>query len=422
MTSTLLLSSAASAATVDALLKDLKSASQDIRQKALDELADVGDEGFTEKEALQVIAAAGGSYAPTGKYSINAELVSFLRTDPSPKLIQPIVNLFPKLDADARWYALDVLTRYPKNTGALKTYLGLVGKNAAALDGLPVGQLKKQTDTANLLFPALLQYTKFPRLQYDIYDLILAYAYDDQVPAATLRKYEKPILNDYAVLSKRLQTQQQNSGIAWRWEDPYLDDRYLGGILLDLMGFFNTKTANTVLKEALAFKDPYLKGWAAISMVYNDQEVPEENLHEIAASNEMRWTLFDYLQDAKSLDLFPDEFRNQRDLGASDLANQLLKPDALGYEPESIEFVQKFTRQSGDDLSDYYLYRFTDQDGVAYAGLAGPYSPAKVATVTGGEDTYSLFEKWDDHTPEEHYKAFMEDLYYLPDGGEDLDE
>lgn len=411
LTTTLLLSTAASAATLDTVLKNLKSPDPSTRQQALNDLDELSYDGFTEKEGLRILEAAAGKYPSTPDTDINAELVSALRTHPTAKLIQPIVNLFPKLSADGKWYALDVLASMENSKEALKTYVGLVGKHAAALDGLPINSLKEQENAAGVLFPALFQHTRHPKLQYDIYDLALEYVYEDWISLGALRKAETGILNDFRTLSARLKTAQKPSGIAWRFEQPYQDDRYLGGILLDLMGFLNTKNANGVLQEALKFNDPYLQGWAAISLVYNDQKVSAQALKQIAASNEMRWTLYDYLQDAESLELFPAEYRNQQALGASDLANALIDSDELGYEPDSIEFVQKFTEQEDNDLYDYYLYKFTDHDGVAYAGVAGPYSPAKAVTVSGGDLTSSLFRKWDELTPEEHFRAIVADEY-----------
>ncbi|GEM47281.1 hypothetical protein [Deinococcus cellulosilyticus] len=411
LTTTLLLSSAASAATLDSLLKDLKSPEQTTRQNALDELSELSEEGFTEKEGLKILDAAAGKYAANGEYSINAELVSFLREKPSPKLIQPLVALFPKLDADAKWYALDVLAYMEGSKDALKTYLGLVGKHSATLDGLPVSALKEQKDAVKILFPTLFQYTRNPKLQYDIYDLALEYVYEDWMSIADLRRAEAGILNDYRTLATRLNPAQQTTGIAWRWQEPYLDDRYLGGLMLDLIGFLNTRNANQVLQDALKFNDPYLQGWAVISLAYNDQKIPAEAVKQVAASNEMRWTLYDYLQDAEHLDLFPAEYRNQQDMGASDLVNVLIDSDELGYEPESVEFVQKFTRQEGSSLYDYYLYKFTDHEGTAYAGLAGPYSPARVVTIEGGDDTSTLFTRWEEKSPEAHYQAILDDLY-----------
>lgn len=406
-----LLSGAASAASVDSLLKDLKSTSKETREKALDALADMADAGFTEKESLKVLDAAAQKYEATGEYSVSAELISFLRYDPKPSMIKPIVNVFPKLDADGKWFALDVLTRLEKNTTALKTYLGLVGKHAASLDSLPIRNLKNQEGVADLLIPELFKYTKFPKLQFDIYDLALSYLYDEELTSEDIRKHEKTILNDYKALSAKLKAAQQDSGIAWRWAEPYNTDRYLGGIMLDMVGFMKTKTGDAVLKEALQFKDPHLQAWAAISLVYNEQNVPSEVFENIAASNEMRWTLYEYLEDAERLDLFPQAYRNQQALATSDLTNLLIGSDYLGYEPENIEFVQKFTRQDEDTLNDYYLFKFTDEDGVEYAGLAGPYSPAKTATVQGGDDTYTLFDEWDSRTAEGHYQAILDELY-----------
>lgn len=405
-----LLSGAASAATVEELLQDLKSPEEGQRLTALDELADYGEDGLTEKEGLMVLEAAKLSYAPTGDYSVNAQLLADLRQAPKVSYIKPIVALFPNLDIDAKWYALDILTRFEDNKDALKTYVGLVGKHSAALDALPVRYLKDQSDYASILFPELFKYTKNPSLQYDIYDLALSFLYDEKLSLKVVQNNEKQILNDYQALAVKLKPVQQATGTDWRYDRPYRTDRYFGGLMLDLIGFLNTPGGNTVLKDALKYNDPHLKGWAVISLVFNKQEVPASELLAVAASDDMRFTLYDYLERADRLDLFPEKYRNQQALAQSDLSHYLTFPDVLSYEPRSIEYVQTFSENGKDGKMNYYLFKFTDKEGKTYAGLSGPFYQVQEPTIQGGGDTYTNFTEWDKLSPEEHYEDILKAL------------
>ncbi|GEM49742.1 hypothetical protein [Deinococcus cellulosilyticus] len=402
-----LLSGAASAATVDELLQDLKSPEEGQRLTALDELADYGQEGLTEKEGLKILEAAKLTYGPAGDYSVNAQLLADLRKDPKPSYIKPIVGMFADLDIDAKWYALDILTRFKDNKDALKTYVGLVGKHSAALDSLPVRYLKDQTEYVNVFFPELFKYTRNPALQFDIYDLALSFLYDEKMSQKVLRDNEKQILNDYQALSVKLKPVQQPTGTDWRYNRPYRTDRYFGGLMLDLIGFLNTPAANTVLKDALKYSDPHLKGWAAISLIFNKQTVPAADIQAVADSNDMRFTFYDYLERADRLDLFPEQYRNQQSLAQSDLAHWLTYPDELGYEPASVEYVQTFSEEGKDGKMNYYLFKFTDRDGKAYAGLSGPFYQAEEPTIQGGGSTFSNYTEWDKLSPAGHYEDIM---------------
>jgi hypothetical protein len=267
-----------------------------------------------------------------------------------------------------------------------------------------------------VLFPELLRYAKNVKLARDIYRLCLAYCDAGLLSPATLASFSDQLLDAYRSREPRLRAAQESKGVAWMWDEKYVDDRNEGGVILDLMGYFANDDMDRELWNALTFHDPRLQYFAISSLLRRGKLPDSKAINEVAASAEMRNWLYDRLQKHGKLSLFPKRYRTQAALAESDMVQWLSYPTELGRAPDEIELMKVVPVDTGlrRGIYDYFLFRFrTHEPHWAaqkgwLAGVSGPFRRADSPTTTALGDTFSTFDPWDDKAPEAHVGDHLE--------------
>jgi hypothetical protein len=188
----------------------------------------------------------------------------------------------------------------------------------------------------------------------------------------------------------------------------YADIRTWLGACLDLLARVSD-TSLSSLREAQTFEDPYIAMMASVVLLRHGVESPESAWRAIAASDECREPLYEFLKASRRLDLFPPEHVTVEAFAASDMVRWLSYPAELGHAPERLEKMARLSGATDDGEQVYFLWRISD-GGKRYAGVSGPYpADAEPGPLYGGS-TFSHFEDWDSATPEAHFMSITETL------------
>lgn len=203
---------------------------------------------------------------------------------------------------------------------------------------------------------------------------------------------------------------------AGRWRDE--DDDGYGmlraklGASLDLVSRIPACEAK-VLELAAAQPDPHIAVCAVDGVLNRSGEPDSAALERAASSAETRLELHHTLERNGRLELFPPELFTFEAFAAAAMVDWLLYPTELGYEPPEIELVHRVEGRSEDGEAGLWcVWRFTDDQGQAFAGASGPYPEAGEATDVLGAPAqcFSRFDAWDECTPDEHLERIVGNL------------
>ncbi|MBN1513902.1 MAG: hypothetical protein JXB13_17935 [Phycisphaerae bacterium] len=146
-----------------------------------------------------------------------------------------------------------------------------------------------------------------------------------------------------------------------------------------------------------------------IDAVRAGSEPDAEQVRQSAANPATRKVLYDTLLFHQRLDLFPAAYRTWEAMAEADLVFWLCHPNELGSPPDAIELMETVPDPAGTGGSPrtYFVFRFKTHpphwaapEGWL-AGVAGPFATAG-DPKPGGTGTFSRFESYDSHSPEEH--------------------
>jgi hypothetical protein len=187
------------------------------------------------------------------------------------------------------------------------------------------------------------------------------------------------------------------------------------GVVLLVVGFIVWRLVATVTATNRVYRQA-LARVAPVSEALARGESPRpEDLERSASAADSRKALYDVLARAERLALFPPAYRTWEKMAEADLVLWLCHPNELATAPGAIELMARLPApQQADGLGrEYFLFRFRTLpphwaagDGWM-AGVAGPYvSSNDPAPHASG--TFSRFEAYDAHSPEEHVRRAIE--------------
>lgn len=392
------------------LIEELKSSQQSVRDSAMAKIYRLGREGLTRAEAREALEGAAATFPNPGEEWDAPEmaLIDAAASIQDPEQVDIIRKHFARYSRAAKFKALNLLASMERSE-ATQAYTDLAVEHARQLPDLPIGTLGEKPRDRDILFPALLKLGRVPELEYGVFQLLLSYFEKSQFRRGQFDNDAKILLSAYRVHESVLRPRQQSSGIAWMREEKYMESRAIAGLMLDLMGYFDTPEIRAELDEALSYRDPWLKLFAVTSSLRGGTVVPAVHFAEVAAAPETRGWLFRHLREQNRPELFPSMYATQPLLAESAMVSWLTYPTELGSIPDSIELMRRVT--VGD--KEYYLFRFksTDPDWTEegwMAGVAGPFDRTAPPSPDAGGSTFSQFEPWESKTPEEHLKSLSE--------------
>lgn len=404
------------------LIEQLKSGRQSVRDSAAARIYRLGKQGLTRAEAREALEGAAASFPNSGEewQAPEMALVDAAASVQDPEQADIIRKHFARYSKGAKFKALNLLASMERSE-ATRAYTDLAVKHARELPDLPIGTLAEKPRDREILFPALLKLGDIPEMEYGVFQLLLSYFEKSQFRHGAFDKHAQVLLGAYRRHESVLRPRQQSSGITWMRETEYLENRAIAGLLLDLMGYFDTPEIRAELDQALSYRDPWLKLFAVLSSLRGGTVVPAAHFTEVAAAPETRGWLFRNLSQQNRSDLFPLLYATQQSLAESAMVSWLTYPTELGSVPDSIELMR--TISDGDD--EYYLFRFRSShpdwaDEGWMAGVAGPFDRTAPPSPDAGGGTFSAFEPWESKTPEEHLQSLSDILEKAYENNQEL--
>lgn len=224
---------------------------------------------------------------------------------------------------------------------------------------------------------------------------------------------KEELLATYEEQKRRLLPAQQPHGLAWMFDEDYVDMRAGASLILDILGYFPAPDTQLELQESLNYDDPRLKFFGITSLLRLGIDVAPRHIFQIAASPEMRNWLYERLVELGRESLYPVALKTQEAFAESNMVQWLSYPTELGAAPDEIELMDVVNIGSPERPMDYYLFRFrtfpphwaAENDWMA--GLAGPFSRREAPTTQAHGYTFSSFEPWDSKTPDEHIESTL---------------
>ncbi len=398
---------------INEIIQRLRSAEKQVRQVALKELEAVAETELSPEEGIAVLREAAEPFLHRLRdwEDTSATLISKLWGHAHPQFLSAIADKYGGYSAEARTAALALVAELTEREAA-ETFLDLIQSYGWPPKVYPrvVHGFAAKPRHADVLFPTLVLASIGTNGEFHAWSLCYDHYYAGLLTANDMESLGQPLLDAYAKLAVQLVPAQRVSGIGWRWEEPYFDSRGKAGLLLDLLGYADGQLGRNELTQALEYRDPRLKCFAILSLLRRGQEVPQDQVDEVASSHEMRRPLYEGMEELGRLDLFPDVQRSEEAFAYSDMVNWLCFPTELDREPDDIELMEVASVESGDEdgILNYYIFRFRTlephwaAESGWTAGVSGPFIRAESPSPDSPTDTFSSFEPWDSKSPEEH--------------------
>lgn len=396
---------------IDKLIEKLQNSDEDKRNEALKKLSEMQLE---LTEGMKLLEASKKQF-PKCKFDwqdISSDLINICGKNPYNEYILKIESIYDDLNPNAKITALNFLARY-ENEQALIGYLKLLEKDYDKLMSLPVGNLNRNPVNVDILFPRLLKFAVNKDIAVDIYMILLNCFDSGIIKEAQIKESKAMIINDVVDMASKVLNYKFDEDNKCLWnDDEYLELRYAAGVYFDLAGYINSAEVTLTLRNLMKIKDIKLKLFAAISLIKLGETISEEDAMKIAADSESRNWFYDNLKRVGKVELFPEEYKNQKAFAESNMVDWLIYPTELGRVPDAIELMNVFDTEE----EEYYLFRFkcdsveaSKEDGWM-AGVSGPFSKNEMPTTLAGGYTFSHFEKWESKTPEEHLNSIVDNI------------
>ena len=397
---------------IRSLIERLRSQDESTRRAAMDELRQLGKgEGFSLSEGVQLLRATTLEFSGNtpGLWDTPTWMIAAVADEPRREYLPIIKELFPRWGISARERALDLLSGID-DAAAAETFMQLLRENASEISSPPLMRLQRQPHHPEVFFPGLLELVKHEAIANDVYLTTLNFCQEGLLPPDKLAGYAAPFQDAYRRERDWLRPKQRDKGAGWMWEEDYQEHRNRAALLLDLFSCLSIETVEFDLRDATSFRDARLAYFGAVSLLKHGKGVSADALKAVAASPEMRGSLYEELKKTHKIDLFPRRYLTQEAFAESEMVRWLVYPTELGRVPDEIELmkvVSADTREP-DGILDYYVFRFRTfkphwaaKDGWT-AGVAGPFLRKDAPSPDAYGGTFSSFERWEAQTPEQH--------------------
>ena len=189
---------------------------------------------------------------------------------------------------------------------------------------------------------------------------------------------------------------------SWADRPRYADLRFVAELVIDVAG---RSDAELAIREALAFRDPYLLAWSIRAAHDADVPVDAAVISHAARDDYARSVLHD--GSASLADQLPPEFVTGLARARADMTQWLAFPTELGCVPSELELLKQVDRAEGR----YFVFRFRagggdfDDKDVFNAGVSGPWT--EDGDLADRSGTFSDFKRADSATADEHLRRIV---------------
>jgi hypothetical protein len=214
-----------------------------------------------------------------------------------------------------------------------------------------------------VLFPEILSLACDAGMYDFLNDLTLRMLDSGFIKVEMIKKYkEQYIKNGKRILNLPMDQQESNY--------------YCYSSFVKLLGKINDPEGNGILKKLGDISANSLKLDVALAQAANKQHPDTKNIKLLAASDEFRQQLYRGLAEIKRIELFPNEFLNQRSLAQSAIFEYAKEED---YSPDEIEYIGEKMEIFMGKKQKFYLFKLcfkNEEQGTqaCFFAAAGPYS------------------------------------------------
>ena len=245
---------------------------------------------------------------------------------------------------------------------------------------------------AKQLFPEILQLSTIPDYKDAVTDLLVTLVDSNYI---TGKEYENFFTKIYFDARLELKKQQGRAEKIMALDDDNADRMFSGNnntnsktglddYAVLLMPFYDKQQVQSFFEKLLISKDQSLQISTAALMLRNKKSVPDSLLLKLAAKDESRSRLFKTLENAKLINKFPLQYKNQTDIAKSLLSvNKLDSIVYLSNKPISFRNKKGYVH--------FFKYRLKKEDGwkIGMSGL----QPANRAEVSSNNQLVRLTDK-----------------------------
>ncbi len=395
-----------------AVIGSLADSELEVRKGAVAELRGLRAEDISERVGEMFLRAAVEVFPPAEQFlgDSSSDLVDAAGKNPREAYVPTIRELYAQYGDAARTAALALLAKIGTD-GAIRAYANLLTAYGWRAKVVPrrLDRLESHPLCADDVLPAFFSAAESPEGAYRACLLLYGLSEQGAVRAKHWREYGGYVLARWRRLRPVIESAQRESGVAWRWEEPYCVARSEGGLLLDLLGRVTGKSPDVYgeILAALGLRDPYLGAYAAIAAVQRGVAIGGNTLDSIAENHHARWILFLGSRRLERRGVLPARHRTTTAIAYADMVQWLTFGTELGREPDEIELMASYRYSEDGDDGEVFLFRFRtfEPDWAAkdgrMAGVAGPFTPD--GDFAGGPSmTFSSFTSWESKTPSEH--------------------
>ena len=399
------------------IIRGLKSRSAKRRKRAIESLDSFVKQGLTSRQALKLLFASTSQFPPgENGDDMAVRLIEAAATQVIPAFSDLIEICYSQYSEPAREAALNLLLKI-NATKADQCFIRMLkayGYPQVGYLSISLYLLEFQPRNPGIFFPDLITVSSTLELRTPAYHTAIEYCAKGVMRQVDLLPCTALILADYRELRDKLMPMQQSDGVAWKWEDPYFG--WFAGAynLLFLMGFLRLDDVREHLNAALSYHGIRLKEAAVFSLIRLGEIPAREQIEIVAATPLTRSRFLRRLGEMRRTELMPAAHATEALIAESNMVEWLSDPRELMREPDEIELMNVFERDTKKGRGNYYLFRFrthephfSAKDGWQ-AGYAGPYLKTKPLHEYYEMNAFSMFTPWDEKSPEQHLDAWLD--------------
>ncbi|MDB5221946.1 MAG: lipoprotein [Chitinophagaceae bacterium] len=389
------------ASTIDTFLNDFYSADSTTHAKAQSSISNIY---YTKNDIPKLVNVINSlKYSDKdyfdSKSRFIAELGYITDTTATPAIVNALKNIYYKT-ADTSTFQNIVLRALAKKK-SIQSYALL---KELLLQDPPMfattyeystffNDVKDSLKLAKQLFPEILQFSTIEDYKDDINALLVTLVDSNLV---TAREYENYFTKIYFDARLELKKQQGKDEKMERDNKDNNDQKIyapysysnsktgLDDYAVLLMPFYDKPQVQSFFEKLLSSRDPSLQLGTAVLMLRNKKFVLDSILLKLSVKDEFRVRLFKSLENARLLNKFPKQYKNQTDIAKSILAANKL--DSIVYLSTKII---SFRNKRG--LVYFFKYRIKKDDGwkIGISGL----QPENINEVSSKGELVKLTDK-----------------------------
>ena len=264
-----------------------------------------------------------------------------------------LIEIFKKLNTNTKYEILNILAN-SNEPSELVLYRTLICNYYKELDNYPIGNIAKNKDNYELVFPEIYEIFKQNNTRNNLLLLLNDFINLGVVPLVHLKKYkavlQKLIINIFKEGIKYKIDPKNN----FMGDKEYIDLRIFLEVAINIEFYISNKETKTQLDKLFKTKDNQLRLFILENYLRKEKSINKINLSPIAKDDLSRYPLYSFLDYNKLAKLMPKKYANNKDLSLSDLYLNFSIATNYSKVPYAFELLE----EKVIDNYTYYIYKF----------------------------------------------------------------